>query len=77
MATYGAAPELDPNTNQRGIVDSATSTVALAGLSQAEGVTRQTAARLTSVGLDQTQPTARQRSPTGLFLCSASPQRTP
>lgn len=77
MEMYWAAPELDPNTDQRGIADSATSTVALAGLSQAEGVTRKTAARLTSVGLDQTQPAACQRSPTELFLFSAWPKRTP
>lgn len=71
MAMYRAAPELDPNTDQRGIADSATSTVALAGLSQAEGVTRKTAARLTSVGSKQTQPAACQRSPTELFSFSA------
>lgn len=63
MAMYRAAPELDPNTDQRDIADGATSTVALAGLSQAEGVTQKTAARLTSVGSKQTQPAACQRSP--------------
>lgn len=40
---------------------------ALAGLSQTEGVTQKTAVRLTSVGSNQTQPAACQRSPTEPF----------
>lgn len=46
---------------------------ALAGLSQTEGVTQKTAARLTSVGSNQTQPAACQHNPTEPFSFSAWP----
>lgn len=44
---------------------------ALAGLLQTEGVTQETADKLTSAGSKQAQPAARKHSPTAPFLVSA------